>query len=78
VDDATWLVRFIEIDTSNWIGGTSVLVPRSALGPVNWAESTLSVKLTRDQVRHSPRADEAHLTGVLEERLDEYYGQGKS
>jgi hypothetical protein len=42
---------------------------------VNWADSTLSVSLPREQVRHSPRADEAHLTGVLEQELDEYYGK---
>jgi uncharacterized protein YrrD len=75
VDDRSWLIRFIEVDTSNWIGGTSVLVPRTALGAVSWPDSTLSVTLTREQVQHSPRADEAHLTGVLEEELDEYYGR---
>ena len=74
VDEKSWLIRFIEIDTSNWIGGTSVLVPRAALGEVNWADGTLAVTLTREQVQHSPRADEAHLTGVLEEELDAYYG----
>ena len=31
-DERSWLIRFIEVDTSNWIGGTSVLVPRTALG----------------------------------------------
>jgi uncharacterized protein YrrD len=76
-DPQTWLIRFIEVDTSNWIGGKSVLVPRSALGAVNWPDNTLSVALPRDQVEHSPRADEAHLTGVLEEELEEYYGKGR-
>jgi uncharacterized protein YrrD len=76
-DPRAWQIRFIEVDTSNWIGGRSVLVPRSALGAVNWPDSTLSVNLPREQVRHSPRADEAHLTGVLEEELDKYYGGRK-
>jgi uncharacterized protein YrrD len=75
VDVRSWLIRFIEVDTSNWIGGTSVLVPRTALGSVNWPAGTLSVTLTRDQVKHSPRADEAHLTGVLEDELEAYYGR---
>ena len=69
-DERSWLIRFIEVDTSNWIGGTSVLVPRSALGTVSWPDGTLAVTLNREQVKHSPRADEAHLTGVLEERLE--------
>jgi uncharacterized protein YrrD len=74
-DPQTWLIRFIEVDTSNWIGGKSVLVPRSALGAVSWPDSTLSVTLPREQVEHSPRADEAHLPGILEQELEEYYGR---
>ena len=78
IDEKSWLIRFIEVDTSNWIGGTAVLVPRAALGSVSWPDGTLSVTLTRDQVKHSPRADEAHLTGALEEVLDEYYSGKQS
>jgi hypothetical protein len=73
IDDVNWLIRFIVIDTSNWIGGTSVLVPRRALGQVDWANGTLAVNLSREQVRHSPRADEAHLTGALEEEIEKYW-----
>lgn len=74
-DEKSWIVRFIEIDTSNWIGGKSVLVPRHALGTVSWPNSTLSVTLTRDQVNNSPRTDEVHLTGAIEEQLADYYKQ---
>jgi uncharacterized protein YrrD len=72
-DDRSWLVKFIEVDTSNWIGGKSVLVPRGSLGEVSWADNLLHVRLTREQVRNSPRTDEAHLTGALEQELDDYY-----
>lgn len=75
VDQNTWLIRFIEIDTSNWIGGKSVLVPRHALREVSWPDSLIHVSLTRDQVYNSPRTDEAHLTGALEQELDEYYAR---
>jgi hypothetical protein len=74
VDPAAWLIRFIEVDTSNWIGGTSVLVPRPALREVSWPDSLIHVSLTRAQVHNSPRSDEAHLTGAFEENLQKYYG----
>jgi uncharacterized protein YrrD len=74
-DDKGWLVRFIEVDTSNWIGGKSVLVPRGRLGDVSWPDSLLHVSLTRQQVQNSPRTDEAHLTGALEQELDDYYAK---
>lgn len=58
LDDSTWLVRFIDVDTSNWIGGRSVLVSRDGLGTVSWADRLLEVTLTREQVRRSPGPDE--------------------
>lgn len=73
VDDETWAIRFIELDTSNWIGGQSVLVPRGTLGDVDWPAGLIHVSLTREQVQRSPRVDEAHLTGAFEQELEAYY-----
>ena len=33
-DDATWLVRWLVIDTGSWLAGREVLLPPSALGEV--------------------------------------------
>jgi hypothetical protein len=74
VDDRTWAIRFIEVDTSNWIGGKSVLVPQSALRNVNWVDHTLSVALTREQVERSPGAGPGGLTDDYERRLAAHYG----
>jgi hypothetical protein len=74
VDDRTWAVRFIEVDTSNWIGGASVLVPRHALGAVKWPEQLLSVTLTRAQVQGSPRSDGPDFPADYERQLHAYYG----
>lgn len=76
VDDRTWAVRYIEVDTSNWIGGTAVVVPGTALGDVDWSRRLVSVSLTRRQVEESPRLDRKALTAEAEQRLDEYYKSG--
>jgi sporulation protein YlmC with PRC-barrel domain len=73
VDDESWVIRFIEVDTSNWIGGESVLVPRDALRSASWPDEKLSVALTRAQVEASPRADEADFSADYERRLDTHY-----
>jgi uncharacterized protein YrrD len=74
VDDQTWAIRFIEVDTSNWIGGDSVLVPRDALLSVAWPDEKLSVGLTRAQVEASPRTDETDLSMDYQRRLETHYG----
>jgi uncharacterized protein YrrD len=74
VDDESWAIRYLRIDTSNWIGGRAVLVPQRALRGVNWLESKVSVALTRDQVRNSPEYDPSLLNRGYEQRLDSHYG----
>lgn len=73
-DDRSWAIQFIQVDTSNWIGGKSVLVPRAALDRVSWADGTLHVVLTRAQVENSPEYDSSRLSADTEQRLDTYYG----
>lgn len=75
VDDRTWAIRFIEVDTSNWIGGESVLVPRDALRSAMWPDEKLSVALTRAQVEASPRAEDADFSVDYERRLETHYGR---
>ena len=31
-DDSTWLVRWLVVDTGNWLSGRKVLLPPSVLG----------------------------------------------
>jgi hypothetical protein len=55
--DESWTVRYLVVDTSNWIGGKSVLISPSAIEKVNSPDREIRVKLTRDQIKHSPSVD---------------------
>jgi hypothetical protein len=57
VDETTWVIEFLRLDTSNFIGGKAVLVPRQALRDVRWPDHTIDVALTADEVRTSPEYD---------------------
>ena len=57
VDEATWSVRYLVVDTSNWIGGKSVLISPSQLEKVNSPEKVIRVKMTRAQIENSPSVD---------------------
>ena len=54
IDEATWHVDYLVVDTSNWIGGKRVLISPMSLTDIDWPNSKLLVALTRDAVKHSP------------------------
>jgi len=59
--DETWTVRYLVVDTSNWIGGKSVLISPSQLEKVNSPEQVIRAKLTRAQIENSPSVDSANI-----------------
>ena len=67
VDEGTWIVRYLVVDTSNWIGGRSVLISAGVVTAVDSTSRTIRVQLTRDQVEQSPSIDVADID--LEETL---------
>ena len=73
VDDESWAIRYLRVDTSNWIGGRAVLVPQNALKDVSWREQKIRVGITREQVKNSPEYDPSRLDDQYEQRLGAYY-----
>ena len=61
VDEKTWQVRYLVIDTSNWLGGKWVAVAPSSVTHIEWAKQTVTVGLTRDEIRTSPSLEEADV-----------------
>lgn len=56
-DDASWLVRWLVVDTGDWLSGRQILLPPTALGGLDPHELTVSINLTRQQVKDSPEID---------------------
>jgi hypothetical protein len=77
IDDETWAVRYLIVDTSNWWLGHQMLVAPQWIESVSWEERTVSVKLTRQAVQDAPTYDPAAtLTREDEARLYAHYGRG--
>lgn len=57
VDDATWAIRYMVIDTRNWWPGKKVLVAPQWLEAVDWANARVAVDLTRDAIKRGPEYD---------------------
>ena len=53
IGQESWRIRYLVIDTSNWIGGKSVVVSTDAVRRIDLTEGLLHVGLTRDQIKES-------------------------
>jgi hypothetical protein len=74
-DDQTWKLRWLVIQTGNWLNDRKVLIHPSAIDKADVANRTLLVKLSRDQVEKSPSiATDEPVSMQMEYRLDRYYG----
>jgi len=50
----SWRVRYLLVDTSNWIGGRSVIVSSEAVERVDKADNKLYVAADRDTIANAP------------------------
>jgi sporulation protein YlmC with PRC-barrel domain len=75
VDEENWGVRYLIIDTRNWLPGRHVLISPYSVKQISWSEGTVTVDITREQVKGSPAWDPAStINGSYQERLHGYYG----
>jgi hypothetical protein len=74
-DDRTWKIRWLVIDTGNWLPGRKVLVHPSAIASADHAERHVRVNLTRTQVEASPDIQRDQPVSMqMQSQLYSYYG----
>jgi sporulation protein YlmC with PRC-barrel domain len=61
IDDGSWTVRHIVVDTSNWPGGRSVLLLPTTVRSIDWSRRKVHVDATAEQVRTGPEYRAAEL-----------------
>ncbi|MFW6303014.1 MAG: PRC-barrel domain-containing protein [Candidatus Sumerlaeota bacterium] len=73
--DKNWAIRYLVVDTGNWLPGRKVLVPVTALGEVDWTDQTFSVDETREEIKEGPDIDtDKPVSRQEEEMLHGFYG----
>jgi hypothetical protein len=60
-DDTNWAVRYLVVDTSNWVGGKSVLISANTIDELDSPNQRIHVQLTRDQIKNGPSVDDAQI-----------------
>jgi len=74
IDDETWAIRYLIIDTRNWWPGKKVLVSPQWIERVSWSESTVFVNQSRETIKQSPEyTEESLLTRDYETGLHRHY-----
>ena len=75
IDEQTWAVRYLVIDTSNWWLGHQVLIAPQWIEAVNWFDQTVTVSVTRQAVKDAPVYDpQAAMSREAEDQLYQHYG----
>lgn len=78
VDDEAWSIRYMVVDTTNWLLGRKVLVAPAWIKSIDWAQMKVCVDLTRAKIRKSPVFDpSAPVNREFEGRLYDFYGRPK-
>ena len=76
IDDKTWAIRYVIVDTHNWLPGRKVLVAPQWIESVNWLERKVFVNLSREAVRLAPEFTKAELvTRDYEQGLHHHYNR---
>jgi len=76
IDDETWTIRYLIVDTRNWWPGKKVLISPQWIERVSWSKSKVFVKLTRETIQQSPEyTEESLLTRDYEIGLHRHYNR---
>jgi hypothetical protein len=76
VEEEGWRVRYMIVDTRNWLPGRKVLISPQWIAAVDWPERRVHVDLPRHAIETSPEFDPASPIGRgYEDALHRHYGK---
>ena len=76
IDEETFAVRYLVVDTSNWWMGHKVLIAPPWISGVHWSDKAVSVDLSRDSVKLAPPyVSPAEWTRQHDSSLYRHYGR---
>lgn len=76
IDDKTWAIRYLIIETGNWWAGKKVLVSPQWIDRISWEESSVFANLSQESIMKSPEYSEENLlTRDYETQLHRHYNR---
>jgi len=75
IDDVSWTIRFIKVDTKNWWPGEQVLISPRSVKTIDWPQKRVRLDVTGQKVKESPSYNPlSTVDGAYEEKFLTYYG----
>lgn len=77
VNSDTWRICYLAVDTQDWWPlQTKVMLPSDWIGDVTWSARSVTVNVTREQVRNAPEWDHSQpISRAFEDQLYGYYAR---
>ncbi len=76
IDDSSWKIHFLVVDTGNWFPGKKVLISPKWIKEIKWETSTVIVNASVERVKNSPEYDAGQpISESYEANLQNYYGR---
>ena len=78
LDDRTWTLRYLVVDTRNWLPGRKVLISPQWIKSIDWASNIVDVDMNREEIENSPAYDPSSpVKREYETQLYDYFGRPK-
>src|SRR5262245_2119870 len=61
IDDEDWIVRYVEVDTRNWLPGKKVLIQTNRIERMDLTQQSVTVALSRRTIESAPAYDPSQL-----------------
>ena len=76
IDDETWAIRYLIVNTGSWWSGKKVLISTGWIQRVSWSDSKVFVDLSRESIKQSPEyTEDSLLTRDYEITLHQHYNR---
>jgi uncharacterized protein YrrD len=76
IDDETWAIRYLIVDTQNWWPGKKVLISTRWIERISWEEAKVFINLTREAIKRGPEyTDQTLITRDHETNLHRHYNR---
>ena len=75
VDDTSWKVAYLIVDTGHWFPGKKVIISPKLIKSIEWDTSEIIVHASEEEIKNSPEYDPAaDISESYEANLQNYYG----
>lgn len=76
IDQDDWSIRYLAIDTRNWLPGRHVAVPADWARDIRWSERRVTFARSREEIRNAPEySGIGYVTPEYSRNLDDYYAE---